>query len=240
MCISLIFILGKTINFAVVAGTFKCIIFDCDGVLVDSEPISNRILHRQAQSFGFTKDLDYVLGNFCGASMQQCIDAIEEDIGSPLPDNFREVYRAEMYEAFKRELKPVKGIHKLIEKLIVPFCVASSGPRRKIEQNLQLTGLMEHFKPNIFSCYDIQKWKPDPEIFLYAASNMGYAPHECLVIEDTITGVQAGLAGGFHVLGLVHAHHEHKMKETGVPLFYAMKELEAELTRLNVAITLTH
>ncbi|MBB1489925.1 HAD-IA family hydrolase, partial [Oceanospirillum sp. D5] len=100
-------------------------------------------------------------------------------------------YRARTFETFKKEIQPIKGIKEVLENLKIPFCTASSGPENKIRLNLELTGLLPFFGDNIFSCYTIQKWKPEPDVFLWAAKTMGFQPNECLVVEDSVSGVEA-------------------------------------------------
>ena len=188
---------------------YKCVIFDCDGVLVDSEPIANQVLVEMANELGADIDLDYALKNFKGTSIQRCQEQIAELIPVRLPDNFLPNFRERSFESFRQNIQPVKGIAEVLEKLQIPFCVASSGPENKIRLNLELTGLLSHFENNIFSCFTIKKWKPDPAVFLWAAETMGFEPEECIVIEDSMSGVNAALSGGFDVFGFTaHDYHD--------------------------------
>lgn len=180
---------------------FKCIIFDCDGVLVDSEVISNTVLVDMANTFGAKLNYDEALEMFRGKSMNLCLEIIEARIQSPLPNDFEEKYRAQTALAFEKDIKAVDGVKTLVEQLKVPFCVASSGPEHKIKLNLSLTGLISHFENKMFSCYGIQKWKPDPGVFIWAAETMGFNIDECVVVEDTLTGVTAAKNGGFFTIG---------------------------------------
>ena len=125
-----------------------------------------------------------------------------EKLASPhsLQPDFKEVFRERSFIAFENEAKAIPGVKELINQLEIPFCVASSGPLKKIKFNLNIIDLLEYFEKNIFSAYDIQKWKPEPDIFLYAAKEMGFDPEDCLVIEDSLAGIQAGLSGGFDVV----------------------------------------
>ena len=129
---------------------YKCIIFDCDGVLVDSEPIANSVLVEMANQYGANINLEYAFKHFKGNSMQGCVDIILKLIDRPLPDNFIEMYRKVSFEAFKKEVKPVEGIKTVLDNLEIPFCVASSGPVEKIRYNLELTGLLPYFENRIF------------------------------------------------------------------------------------------
>ncbi|MFB9055021.1 HAD family hydrolase [Formosa undariae] len=180
---------------------YKCVIFDCDGVLVDSEALSNGVLVELGNHYGANLDLSSAIKMFKGCSMNACIEKIETLINKPLPEDFESQYRTLSMEAFKNHIKPINGIKEVLEQLELPFCVASSALEAKMRLNLELTGLLDKFEGRLFSCYTIQKWKPDPAIFLWAAESMGFKPEECLVIEDSYSGVTAAKAGGFDVFG---------------------------------------
>lgn len=194
---------------------YKCVIFDCDGVLVDSEPIGNQVMVDMANEFGANINLDYAYKNFKGNSIQNCVAQISNLVDADVSSNFIDEYRKRSYERFKNEIKPIKGVKNVIDNLDLPFCVASSGPETKIKLNLELTGLLPYFKSNIFSCYTIKKWKPDPAVFLWAAETMGFNPEECVVIEDSPIGVEAGINGGFDVFGFTaHDYKNELVKKT--------------------------
>lgn len=178
---------------------YKCIIFDCDGVLVDSELITNKVVVEMANQLGVSLDLNFVVKEFLGKSLNDIMKFLDTKSDAGLSLNFEQEYRRRTFEAFVKELKPINGISKLLDKLEVPYCVASSGPLSKIRHNLSLVGLLKRFEGRIFSCYEINSWKPNPDIFLYAAKNMGFKPSECVVIEDSEVGVTAALEGGFDV-----------------------------------------
>ncbi|MFP4847131.1 HAD family hydrolase [Winogradskyella sp. PE311] len=187
---------------------YKCIIFDCDGVLVDSEVIGNQVIVDLANQLGANIDLEYALQHFKGNSLENCMHQIEDLTDAPIPKSFESDYRRQSFEKFKSDIKPIEGIKEVIKKLKIPFCVASSGPESKIRLNLELTGLLPYFEGNIFSCYAVKKWKPDPAVFLWAAETMGFEPKDCLVIEDSPIGVQGALNGGFDVYG--YTAHDYK------------------------------
>ena len=205
--------------------SFKCIIFDCDGVLVDSESITARIFQQMASELGLEIDFETAIEQFAGYSMQENMDFLEKSIKGDLPVYFEKEFRKRTYKVFLQDLKPVEGIHEFIEKVRVPFCVASSGPSEKIRLNLTITNLIDRFNGNIFSSYDIGSWKPDPEIFLFAAKEMGFTPDECIVIEDSISGIKAAKAGGFRVYALANEKKNSKFKELGATVFSSMEEL---------------
>lgn len=204
---------------------YKCIIFDCDGVLVDSEPIANAVLVEMANDYGANINLEYAFKHFKGNSMQGCVDKILDLIDQPLPNNFVETYRKVSFEAFKKEVKPVEGVKHVLENLDIPFCVASSGPVEKIRFNLELTGLLSHFENRIFSCYTINKWKPDPAVFIWAADVMKFKPNDCLIIEDSLTGLKAAKNGGFDVYGYTAHDYNNELESLATKTFNDMSHL---------------
>lgn len=203
----------------------KCIIFDCDGVLVDSEPITARVLIKMSQEIGVDIDMAYVEANFTGNSWAGCVSLIEAKGGIKLPANFEQEYRRRSSEAFKKEIQPIKGIPELINSLTIPFAVASSGPVSKIRLNLGLIGLLDKFEGRIFSCWDLEKWKPDPAIYLHTAKILGFAPEDCVVVEDSLFGVKAGIAGGFRTIGYATDYTAPALKAAGAELIFDMEEL---------------
>lgn len=203
---------------------YKCIIFDCDGVLVDSEPISIQILVDMANEYGANIDLAYGMKHFKGSFMDACEKKISELIHKKLPESFQSDYRGKSFKAFKENMKPIEGIKNVLDHLKLPFCVASSGPENKIRLNLELAGLLPYFENNIFSCYAINKWKPDPAVFLWAAKTMGFQPHECLVIEDSLSGVNAAINGGFDVFGFTAHDYNNELQSVATKTFKSMSE----------------
>ena len=204
---------------------YKCIIFDCDGVLVDSETISAKIFQKMARELGFNLDYGTAVENFTGTSMTENLKFIEDNIKGNLPVGFEQDFRNRTYVAFKTDLKAIEGIHDLIPEVKVPFCVASSGPVSKIKLNLSATKLLDYFEGRIFSSYDIGSWKPEPGIFLHAAKEMGFEAEECIVIEDSQAGVTAAVAGGFKVFALTNTSKKETFEKLGANVFYKMEEL---------------
>jgi HAD superfamily hydrolase (TIGR01509 family) len=204
---------------------YKCVIFDCDGVLVDSETISAKIFQQMAAELGFEIDYKSVLEQITGTSMTENLRFFGENIKGDLPADFESEYRKRSYEAFKTKLQPIKGVHELLDKIKVPVGVASSGPVEKIKLNLTNTGLLKYFGNNIFSCYEIGSWKPEPEIYKHAAKTMGFKPGECAVIEDSEVGVKAAVTGGFNVYGFANGKNKTAFNKLGVTVFSEMKEL---------------
>jgi HAD superfamily hydrolase (TIGR01509 family) len=208
--------------------TYKCVIFDNDGVLVDSEAISNRVLVDMAASVGVSMELDDAIENFSGVSMSSTLDYLKTHATREFPDDFEAEFRRRTFELFKTDLKPVDGVVEVLRQLEqagIPFCVASSGPREKIRLSLSTTGLIQHFDKRIFSSYDINSWKPNPDFFLYAAREMGFQPGDCAVIEDSLAGVKAAKAGGFEVFAYGDQKNQSKLETLGAKVFFEMKEL---------------
>lgn len=204
---------------------YKCVIFDCDGVLVDSEPLSNGMLVSMANELGLSLDLEYAYKHFKGNSLKNCMRQIENLLGSELPTTFESEFRKASFEVFRNEIKPVEGVKEVLDGIELPFCVASSGPENKIKLNLKLTGLLDYFEENIFSCYQIGKWKPEPDVFLWAADSMGFKPEECVVVEDSILGVQAARSGGFDVLGYTAHDYNNELAKVATTTFNDMSKL---------------
>ncbi|WP_298495149.1 HAD family hydrolase [uncultured Algibacter sp.] len=202
---------------------YKCIIFDCDGVLIDSESIAIGVLVDMANYLGANMDFKESMIDLKGKSLNSCMALISKRIGNPLPINFESDYRINTFETFRKKIQPIKGIKDVVENL--PFCVASSGPENKIRLNLEITGLLPFFEGNIFSCYAIQKWKPEPDIFLWAAETMGFKPEECLVVEDSISGVRAAKLGGFDVFGYIEHDYNNELAGEANKTFDRMDKL---------------
>lgn len=204
---------------------YKCVIFDCDGVLVDSEAISSSVLTEMANELGIEISHEEALENFTGKSLKYSLNYIETKFGQSLTDDFEHQFRVKSFEQFALNLQPIDGIHELLNKLTIPFCVASSGPTKKIIRNLTTTNLIHYFEGKIFSSYEIQSWKPEPDIFLHAAKSMGFEVHECIVIEDSPTGIQAAQSGGFDVIGFVNDGNTERFKNEYFPICFSMNEL---------------
>ncbi|GAA1037012.1 HAD family hydrolase [Streptomyces murinus] len=184
---------------------YDLIIFDNDGVLVDSEPISNRHLAAYLTELGIETSYEDSLRDYMGSAMHRVHDLVLERTGRRLPADFDDVFHARVFAAFERELGPVPGAAEVLEKLAadgVPYCVASSGSHERIRVGHRTTGLDRWFQEErIFSSQDVGKGKPAPDLFLYAAERMGVAPGRCAVVEDSPLGVRAAVAAGMDVYG---------------------------------------
>jgi HAD superfamily hydrolase (TIGR01509 family) len=175
----------------------EAVIFDCDGTLVDSEPLANAALVECIAPFGLRMTAQEAMQAYVGGKMADCVADLERRLGRKLPDSFVPQVRKRTAEVFRARLEAVDGALEVLADLRLPFCVASSGPMEKIELSLGLTGLAGFFsRDRIFSAYDIGSWKPEPGLFLHAARAMGVSPERCAVVEDSLRGVEAGMNAG--------------------------------------------
>jgi len=182
------------------------LIFDCDGVLVDSEPLSCRIDAEILTAYGVPYTAEEVARDFTGVSVKDQITRIESERGISLPDDFTERLNRTLFARFETDLKPIEGVRDAILSLPFPRCVASSSIPERIALSLRVTGLADLFE-NIFSSTQVGRGKPAPDLFLHAANQMNARPEDCLVIEDSTAGVQAALAAGMRVIGFVGGGH---------------------------------
>ncbi|MGC4995954.1 HAD family hydrolase [Streptomyces sp. DT195] len=207
---------------------YDLILFDNDGVLVDSEPISNRHLAAYLTELGHPTTYEDSVRDYMGAAMHRVHDLVQERTGERLPADFDDVFHARVFAAFERELRPVAGVEGVLEKLAadgVPYCVASSGSHERIRVGHRATGLDRWFGDGrIFSSQDVGRGKPDPDLFLYAAERMGVAPERCLVVEDSPLGVRAAVAAGMDVYGFTAMTPPEKLVDA-TQLFSSMGEL---------------
>jgi HAD superfamily hydrolase (TIGR01509 family) len=183
------------------------VIFDCDGVLIDSEIISARMLIAELETLGVRVDLDYVARNFLGRSYPTVMAQIRRDFSLDLPGTFEDGYRARLLAAFQRELKVMPGAADVLAGLQVPRCVATSSSPRRVEQSLRITGLWPLVEGCVFTASEVANGKPAPDLFLHAAARMGVPPDRCLVIEDSLTGIRAARAAGMEVWRFLGGSH---------------------------------
>jgi HAD superfamily hydrolase (TIGR01509 family) len=180
---------------------WELVIFDCDGVLVDSEPIANRVFSRMLGELGLPMDYDETVRTFVGRSAATCVQMVESRLGRPVPEGWVDAWRQRTFDAFSEELRPVEGVAEALDRIGAPFCVASSGEPAKMRFTLGMTGLLPRFEGRMFSAVEVPRGKPAPDLFLHAAGRMGAAPERCAVIEDSAVGVEAGAAAGMTVFG---------------------------------------
>ena len=182
-------------------------IFDCDGVLIDSELIALDVLSQMMGEFGVPMSVAQCQDAFMGMHNADIVRAIETRIGRALPDDEGPRMRLRMIERLKTELLPVSGVADALAQMDGPRCVASSSDRERIALTLALTGLERFFGDHIFSGTEVEHGKPAPDLFLFAARMMGVAPTNCVVIEDAVAGVRAGIAAGMRVIGFTGGSH---------------------------------
>jgi HAD superfamily hydrolase (TIGR01509 family) len=181
---------------------FDLLILDCDGVLVDSETLSHRVLVEMLEAAGVQITLDQAFDQFLGKSTAQSV----EILGTMLPEpatakRFMETYKQRLWRAFETELRPVAGIELALDRISIPSCVASSGEIEKMRLTLGRTGLLPRFERRLTSVTEVEHAKPAPDVYLLAARRAGVLPERCVVVEDSPTGVAAGVAAGMTVFG---------------------------------------
>jgi HAD superfamily hydrolase (TIGR01509 family) len=176
------------------------VIFDCDGVLVDSEPIAVRVDVAMLAEVGVPMSEAEVIERFVGRSPQLIVAAVEAELGHAVPDGWFDRGEERIRAAYVHELTPVDGVVEALAQITEPVCVASSSGHESLRFKLELTGLYSRFEGRIFSATEVANGKPAPDLFLHAASRMGAAPGDCVVVEDSRYGVEAARAAGMDVL----------------------------------------
>jgi HAD superfamily hydrolase (TIGR01509 family) len=201
------------------------VIFDCDGVLVDTEPISNRVLAKLLTQAGLPTTLDDCLRHYRGRSMGSVVADATRRLGRPLAFDVGERYYAEIEPIFRADLDPVVGILDALDRIDLPSCVASSGPHHKMDVTLRAVGLWDRFAGRIFSATEVAHGKPAPDLFLYAADRMGFDPATTAVVEDSIAGVQAAVAAGMRALAYAGETDPAQLAAAGGEPFAEMADL---------------
>jgi HAD superfamily hydrolase (TIGR01509 family) len=204
----------------------ELVIFDCDGVLVDSEPIAVEIDRELLRAVGIELSEAEIVERFVGRSATVMDAMIEERLGAPIPLSLRRRFDRMYQEAFDARLTAVEGVESALEEIELPACVASSSTPESLRHKLQLTGLYERFDGHIYSASQVSRGKPAPDLFLFAAEQMGFPPERCAVVEDSPYGLQAALAAGMRALaydgGLVGTA---RLEMPGVQIFDDMRRL---------------
>lgn len=204
------------------SGPFDLVIFDCDGVLVNSEQVANEVFAKVLlQVCGLKFTLEEMFDTFVGHSRAQCLAKVEAMLGEPPPSELDRRYQDDINLALKDSVAAIEGIEVVLRNLSIPFCVASSGSHDKMKLTLGKTGLIHLFDGNIFSTSDVERGKPHPDIYLHAATVMGgHQPARCLVIEDSPLGVTGAVAAGMNVFGFAELMPPHKLKASGAHLVF--------------------
>jgi HAD superfamily hydrolase (TIGR01509 family) len=209
---------------------FDLVIFDCDGVVVDSERIVHDVFGAFMRSLGVTMTDAQMHERFLGLRLAECLEIVAGLTGRSPPAGAIERYMAERDRVLREQVEPVPGVREVIETLSIPYCIASSGDHAKMRVTLGATGLLPLFDGRIFSATEVPRGKPAPDVFLHAAARMGAWPERAVVIEDSLNGVLAGRAAGMTVLGFVGLTSGEKLRAAGAArVFEAMSELPALL-----------
>ena len=201
------------------------VIWDCDGVLVDSERPGTRVLAESLTAAGLPMAAEEAAARFKGGSMQAVVAWAEERLGRALPAGFLEDHRARSFRAFREEVRATEGVVEALDRIARPGCVASGGPPEKMRLTLGVAGLLPRFEGRLFSSYEVGSWKPDPGLFLHAARAMGAPPARCVVIEDSVPGVRAAVAAGIPVFGFADLTPEADLAAAGAHPFRRMEDL---------------
>lgn len=180
--------------------SYKAILFDCDGVIVDTETLSSSILKRKLDQLGLTLDDHTMHIKFAGFTTEENLKVAATMLGKPLPEDFYQEYRNEFNQSIIEHLEPIDGVTELLALIKCPIAMATNAKRAELELKLELIGLAEKFKVR-FAVDDVAQGKPEPDLYLKAAEALGVSPTDCIVIEDSIAGIRAGKAAGATVLG---------------------------------------
>ncbi|MEV8176080.1 HAD family hydrolase [Microbacterium sp. NPDC079176] len=212
-------------------GPIDLVIFDCDGVLVDSERLSIEVDRRVLADLGWELSSDEIVHRFVGRSAAYFRSEIESYLGSPLPDDWEATYQPWYVAAFA-ELIAVDGVERALDEIVAATCVASSGTHAKIRRTLGMTGLLPRFEGRIFSVDDVVVGKPAPDLFLHAADRLGVHPEHCAVVEDSRFGVRAARAAGMRVYGYAGGLTPAEwLEQEGAVVFADMRDLPDLLGR---------
>ena len=185
----------------------ELVIFDCDGVLVDSEILANEVFAEALKALGIRLTLEETMKRFVGLNRKSMTESIESEFGVRIEEPFWDDLRHRTWKAFDGRLKAIPGVVDLVSRLSSKKCVASSSGPQSIKHSLSLVGLWERFTPHVYSAHQVENGKPAPDLFLYAAEQLKTAPSSCLVIEDSLAGVRAAKAAKMRVFGFVGGSH---------------------------------
>jgi HAD superfamily hydrolase (TIGR01509 family) len=219
---------------------FDLIIFDCDGVVVDSEVISCRVHAEVLTRHGYPISADEVCTRFLGRTARDTATEVERELGRPLADNYDQERRTALIAALAESVEAIPHLEQALDAIATPICIASSAVPEKIFTTLSRTGLYRRFAPNIFSGSQVKNGKPAPDLFLFAASQMSTLPERCLVIEDSVPGVTGARAAGMTVLGFHGGSHcrpgdDETLRAAGsVATFDDMRQLPDLIARISV------
>jgi HAD superfamily hydrolase (TIGR01509 family) len=185
----------------------RLVIFDCDGVLIDSEPLAMRVLLEGLAEAGYEIGEAAAYERFLGRSVATLQSVLRTEAGIELSQDRLDRMRQRLFDVYRRELQPMPGIPGVLDALTIPYCVASSSMLDRLNLSLEVTGLLPRFSPHLFSATMVAQGKPAPDLFLHAAERMGVAPAACLVIEDSAPGIEAAQRAGMRVFGFLGGGH---------------------------------
>ncbi len=215
------------------------VIFDCDGVLIDSEVISAQMLIEALVPFGVSIDREFVSRHFLGRSYPVVLAEVRQRFGVALPPTFETEYRARLLAAFEERLQVMPGAQAMLAAMARPWCVATSSSPARARRSLQITGLADLVGERLFTVAEVAHGKPAPDLFLHAAARMGVAPDRCLVLEDSLNGIRAARAagmpvwrftGGCHLLGLDLSEPDDARPDRSIASFAELRHLAPHLT----------
>ncbi len=205
--------------------SIELVIFDCDGVLVDSEPIANEVLRDALHELGWSLTIQETQRRFIGRSMTAVVHDIEQYVGRRLPESWLAELESVTFERFRQELHPIEGVAGALDRIACRTCVASSGSHAKMRVTLSKTGLWDHFVGRIFSADDVKRGKPAPDLFQLAASVMQADPSRTVVVEDSAPGVEAAVAAGMRPIGFCQRGQDDDLESRGARIVNRMTEL---------------
>ena len=213
------------------AERFDLVIFDNDGVLVDSEWHANGILADLLCEAGLPSTRESCIAEYMGSTMTRVREIAEGRLGRALPCDLEDRYHERLFEAFRTKLTAVPGVPETLTQISTPTCVASSGTHERIRLALTTTGLLARFDGRIFSAQDVARGKPEPDLFLHAAKSLGIRPARCAVIEDSPLGVEAANRAGMTAFGFARMTPAERLRDATGGTFTAMDELPTLLRR---------
>lgn len=206
--------------------SIECVLFDCDGTLVDSEVICCQAYVNIFVPYGLQLSLEEVIKTYKGVKLYEIIDRISAQYGlTVVPETLEKHFRAEVARLFEESLQPIEGIPALLAAIQLPMAVVSNGPVSKMEHSLGLTGLRDYFGDRLYSGYDLKKWKPDPAVIYHAAQQMQIPVTGCILVEDSLSGTQAGIAAGIPVFYYCADPHNPPIDHPLVTTFHDMQDL---------------
>jgi HAD superfamily hydrolase (TIGR01509 family) len=214
------------------------VIFDCNGVLVDSERLATRVMSRELMHAGFPVPADVIARYFTGRRASDVFAQIEAAAGRKLPAGFADAVARATLDCFRRELRATPFVAEALSWLRGRKCVASSSPPDRIRFSLETTNLVRFFEPHLFSASDVTRGKPAPDLFLLAAAKMRIHPDDCIVVEDSAAGVAAAAAAGMTPIGFAGGSHasdylEHHLRQAGArAIIRDMRALKATIVDL--------